>query len=765
MRRLAIFSFAFALAALCAGYLPLEKILLPLGVGFVVLSALTWVPLEGRKRERKAVRWAAAGLSLGFLWTAGYAALFWRPALALDDTTIRLQGTVAQWPQETDYGFSVQVRLESESGPDIRTLLYLDEQGADLRPGDRIETVAHCARADRSASGEAITYYTSQGVFLTARAYGRLDVERPESPPIRDWPAYWTRALEESVDRIFPQGVAPLAKALATGNRTDLSDTFNTDLQRTGLTHTVAVSGSHLAFLAGLLSLLLGGSRRGTALVLIPVSVLFTLMTGCTPSIVRSAIMIILLQIAPLLRRERDSATALGTALLLILLWNPFSITHVGLQLSFAAVAGILLCADRIQVALMACIPFAEAKRGSPGWCVRGVLRFLVSTLAATVGASVLTTPLTALYFNSVPLISLLSNLLTLWAVSGLFGAGLVLGIVGLVLPQIASVLAGPVSLLGWYLVWVIEALSRAPFAAITLDTPYYRMWLCFVYLLILFVLLQQGKRRWVTPICAGVSSLCLAMVLNNLSFWQGTGAVTALDVGQGQSILVRSGRFLALVDCGGDGYDNAGDVAADYLSDRGVGRLDLLVLTHFHDDHANGVTQLLRRMEVGTLAIPDVEPDSSVRQEIVSFAEERGTEVLYVRADTTLDLGEDRTIRLIAPLGSGETNEEGLTFLSSQGEFDVLVTGDMGSDVEELLLRHTQLPDLEVLAAGHHGSRYSTSQALLDQARPEYVLISVGADNRYGHPAQETVERIAAAGAEIYRTDIFGTITIQVNQ
>ncbi len=746
MRRLAIFSFAFALAALCAGYLPLDEALIPLGIALAVLSALTWIPLEGQRRARKAVRWAAAGLALGFLWTAGYSALFWRPALALDDTTIRLQGTVAQRPQETGYGFSVQVRLEPESGPDIRTLLYLDDQGADLRPGDKIETVAHCTRADRSSSGEEITYYTAQGVFLTARAYGRLDVERPESPPIRDWPACWTRV------------------ALVTGNRTDLSDSFNTDLQRTGLTHTVAVSGSHLVLLAGLLSLLLGGSRRGTALVLIPVSILFTMMTGCTPSIVRAAIMIILLQIAPLLRRERDSATALGTALLLILLANPFSITHVGLQLSFAAVAGILLCAGRIQEALMARVPFQGSKRGSPGWCARSVLRFLVSTLAATVGASVLTTPLTALYFNSVPLISLLSNLLTLWAVGGLFGAGLILGGAGVLLPQAAALLARPVSLLGRYLAWSIEGLSRAPFSAVTLDTPYYRMWLVFVYLLILFVLLHRGRRRWVTPICAGASALCLSMVLSNLSFWQGAGAVTALDVGQGQSILVRSGRFLTLVDCGGDGYDSAGDTAADYLTDRGVGRLDLLALTHFHGDHANGVTQLLRRVDVDTLAIPDVEPDSALRQEIVSFAEERGTQVLYVQTDTTLDLGEGRTIRLIAPLGSGETNEEGLTVLASQGEFDVLVTGDMGSDVEELLLRHTQLPDLEVLAAGHHGSQYSTSQALLDQTRPEYALVSVGADNRYGHPAQETLERIAAAGAEIYRTDVAGTVTVRIN-
>ena len=764
MRRLAIFSFAFALAALCAGYLPLEGALLPLGAGFGVLTALTWVPLERRRRIRKALRWVAAGLALGFLWTAGYSALFWRPAQVLDDTTIRLHGTVAQWPQETDYGFSVRVRLEPEAGPEILTLLYLDSQGAELRPGDRVETVAHCSLADRAASGEEITYYTSQGIFLTARAYGRLDVERPERPPVRDWPAYWTRTLEESVDRIFPQAVAPLAKALVTGNREDLSDSFNMELQRTGLTHTVAVSGSHLAFLAELIALLLGGSRRGTALVLIPVSILFTLMTGCTPSIIRAAIMIILLQVAPLLRRERDSATALGTALLLILLWNPFAITHVGLQLSFAAVAGILLCSDRIQAALMAHVPFEGAKRGSPGWFVRSAIRVLVSTLAATVGASVLTTPLTALYFNSVPLISLLSNLLNLWAVSILFGGALILGMAGVVLPDLTVLVARIIALLGSYLIWCIGSLSHAAFSSITLDTAYYRMWLVFVYLLVLWTVFQRGKRRWVTPICAGVSTLCLAMVLNNLSFWQGNGAVTALDVGQGQSVLVRSGRFLTLVDCGGSGYDSAGDAAADYLSDRGVGRLDLVVLTHFHDDHANGVVQLLRRVEVDTLAIPDVDGESALRQEIEALAAERGTQVLYVRRDTTLEFEDGRTIRLLAPLGSGGTNEEGLTFFASQGDFDVLITGDMGADVEEQLLSHLQLPQVEVLAVGHHGSQYSTSQALLEAVKPRYALISVGADNLYGHPAQETLERLAASGAEIYRTDVSGTVTVRAN-
>lgn len=323
MRRLAIFSFSFGAAALCAALLPLDGTLWLLGALALAAALLTGLP-HGSKQARLAVRWGAMGLAAGFLWTAGYTALFWRPAQALDDRTVRLSGTVAEWPQEREYGWSVLVRMETE-GPAVPTLLFADSQAAQLRPGDRVETVAHCTLADRSRAGEEITYYTAKGILLTAQGYGLLSWERPEAVPLRDRPALWSRALKDSIDRSFPGDAAPLVKALVTGNRDSLTDPFTTSLQRTGLSHTVAVSGMHLAFLAGLVSLLLGASRRLTALVLIPMSILFCLVAGCTPSVVRAAIMIVLLQLAPLFRRERDDCTALGTALLLLLLWNPYS--------------------------------------------------------------------------------------------------------------------------------------------------------------------------------------------------------------------------------------------------------------------------------------------------------------------------------------------------------------------------------------------------------------------------------------------------------
>jgi len=186
-------------------------------------------------------------------------------------------------------------------------------------------------------------------------------------------------------------------------------------------------------------------------------------------------------------------------------------------------------------------------------------------------------------------------------------------------------------------------------------------------------------------------------------------------------------------------------------------------VISHYHADHANGIPQLLERIDVSAIAMPDVEPGDPLREKIMETARERQIEVWLIREDTGISLGPEQEFVLYAPLGEGtDTNELGLTVLASAGDFDVLLTGDMGGEVEQLLLEHADLPDVELMVVGHHGSAYSTTAQLLDAVRPDAAVISVGADNRYGHPAQSTLERLDAAGAEIYRTDLQGTVVVR---
>ncbi len=764
MRKLAIAGFSFSGAVFVTVLLLPEFCWIPGGVGAALICAVLACTAGRRERRGLAVTLTCGGLAAGLLWTALYNAVVLPPVQALDGRTVRLSGTAADYPRETEYGVSLLLWAETDAPMPQTAVLYLDEQGTSVRPGDRLTTVARCAAANRTFSGEKITYYTAKGVFLQAQAYGHLEVERPERPPLRCGPALLAQRLKEGIDAAFPDHAAALVRALVTGNRDYLTDSFTTSLQRTGLSHTVAVSGMHLAFLSAMLTALLGRGKRSTAFLILASVAVFCGMAGNTPSVLRAAVMIALLQLAPLLGRERDDATALAFALALLLLANPFAAAHVGLQLSFGSVAGILLVSDPIQRWFLDRLGLEPRKESRLVYALLAAPRFLASVLSATLGASVFTIPLAAVHFQSLSLIAPLSNLLTLWAVALLFAAGLLLGGLGVFLPGAAQVLAVPWTLLARYLERVVEGLSQLPLASVSLNSFYYRAWAAFFCLLLALLLGTPGRKRLVLPLCAAGLTLCVCFGMNLWEFWSGELTAVVLDVGQGQSVLLRTGQYLTLVDCGGSGSDNAGDVAADYIQSVGRNRLDLLVVSHYHADHANGIPQLLRRVAVSAIALPDVEEDDRLRQEILELAQAREIPVWFIREETQVRMKETYPVTIFPPLGQGmETNELGLTVLVRVGTFDALLTGDMSGEVEQLLLARAELPDIELLVAGHHGSASSNTEELLERVKPELAVISVGENNRYGHPEQETLERLSRVGADIYRTDQNGTAVIRV--
>ena len=754
MRKLAWFAGAFSAAVFLAVYLLPEGLLLPAGLA-CALAALLGLLLRGDRRRRMML--ACLGLAAGLAWTGTYGQLTHAPAQALAGTEGTISATAADWPRETAYGSSVLVYLRPEEGLPISTRLYLDDPSPDLRPGDTLTVPAELRLADTIA-GEHTDYYYAKGILLVAYGEGEAEVSRPVRPPWWTWPAYAARALEDSVARTFPDWAAPLVTALITGEDAGLDGGVYAALRRTGLSHVISVSGLHVSFLAGCLAALLGAWRRRTAVISIALMFFFAAAVGNTPAVLRAAFMQSMLLLAPLMGREDDRPTSLLTILMLLLVQNPYAAASVSLQLSFAAVAGIYLFTGPLNDRLRALLP-SEPKGF---WPRLGRLagEFVFASLSTTLGAIVFTTPLTAVYFHSVSLIAPLANLLTLWAFSLAFLGGLAVSLAGLALPALAGVLAWPVSLAVWFVQKVTAALARLPFASVSTQSVYLRLWLALVYGLLLLYLLWRGeKKRPLVPIGLGTAALCGALVLNAAAQTGGALTVSVLDVGQGLSVALTSGGRTALVDCGGTGSADPGDVAADYVQDLGLSRIDLVVLTHYHQDHAGGVPELLNRLDVGLLVLPDVEADDPLRAEITALAAEQGVETLFVSENTGVALGE-AALTIYGPLGTGGGNEEGLSILCTAGEFDALITGDMNSAVEHRLVKYGNLPDIELLVAGHHGSKYSTSEELLLETRPETAVISTGY-NTYGHPAPETLERLAAAGCDIYRTDWSGTVTV----
>lgn len=609
--------------------------------------------------------------------------------------------------------------------------------------------------------GDETTYYTAKGIFLTASCgEAPIQAERPVQLSPRWWPAHCARALRDSLLAAYDSTAAPLAVALVTGDKSFLSDALDTYLSRSGTSHAMVVSGLHVSCLVAFAVALTRGRRR-LALLIVPFLLFYALMAGGTPSAFRAVMMQGVFLAAPIARRETDGLTSLSAALLVLLLLNPYAAGSVSLQLSFTSVAGILAVAPALSAKWLRAVK-ALAGRGRFWALAARPLRATALSMATSLGAMAFTQPVLALYFRQASLIFPLTNLLVLWAVALFLVCALPVGLLecfSLSWPALWGCSPGcwPIILSPWCPPSAVGALL--PWTPD--NSPICCAWRGCTSFWPPALLLRKQRLRLIVPLgCAGLL-LAGALALTRLPAACSRLTVTALDVGQGSSTALLSGWHTCLVDCGGDGPDNAGDVAADYFASLGLIHLDVLVLTHFDEDHVNGVPQLLERMSVDTVAVPRADAASGRLELLLPCLQAEGTELIYVEEITRMELGPS-TLTLYPPLGSGTSNEEGLFALCSNGDFDALITGDADAFVEKMLVKYYDVPDLELLVAGHHGSSGSTSEELLDALRPELVLISCGY-NSYGHPAPETLERLARREVLTYRTDTMGTVSIYV--
>jgi len=777
MRKLAWFSGGFAAACLFSCYL--TGGLTILGICLLLLAFagllcyrtqpgeeespdLSLLPVLRRRTfqiSRRAVVFLL-GAAIAFGWGKGYSALFYEPTQALADTEQTISGEVSSWPEETSIGgYSMTIRLDGNfRSPDV--LLYGSEAWGDLKPGDRVTCTARLKASD-FLYGDETTFYTARGLFLLAYCNDPPMTEPADSVPVRYWPNLCARALHEGIDAAFDSVSAPLAAAVTLGDKDALSPQTYSALSRSGIMHAAVVSGMHISFLVSVLLLLCGGSRRA-ALALVPILLFYAVMAGGTPSAFRAVIMQTALLAGPVLNRENDPPSSLGLALLILLVQNPFAAASVSLQLSFAAVAGILLVSHRLHLSILAPIKGRFKADHLFHKSLRGLYRFFAASLSVTLGAMLFTVPLNVIYFRQISLISPLTNVLTLWAVTGLMVCALVIGALAVFLPSLMVFPGHLAGLLGRWVLVVSSFIGRWPLACLSAEQPNFLIWLAAAYLFLLTIVLarRKGRQTLYTLVCLSLL-LALSIGVNRRTVRQQDLTVAALDVGQGSSTLFLSGTQSVLVDCGGNSQTDPGDLAADRLAALGTAKLDTLILTHLDEDHFNGVPQLFWRLNIGQVFLSGGTSDPQHLAQLLELAEAEGCPVTFVTEPTTISAGIASFI-LYPPPSGGSSNEECLSVLCSANGFDSLITGDADSFTEALLLKYYPIPDLELLVAGHHGSKYSTSAALLDALRPELAVISVGY-NSYGHPAAETLERLDAAGTQVLRTDQSGTVVLMV--
>ncbi|MGE4354270.1 MAG: ComEC/Rec2 family competence protein, partial [Oscillospiraceae bacterium] len=317
------------------------------------------------------------------------------------------------------------------------------------------------------------------------------------------------------------------------------------------------------------------------------------------------------------------------------------------------------------------------------------------------------------------------------------------------------------------YIFSVARTAAKLPASVLYMENPIYIGWMGLAALLFAAAWFLRGKHHFrpAFPAALAVITLCFAILVTNAAAVSLPGRITVLNVGQGQSIVMLAGGATVMIDCGGEGTsDDPGETAAEYLLARGRRRVDVLVLTHLHEDHVNGVMSLMALMPVEKLVMaPDLDDSDGLLEGILESAREDRTEVCYVGSDTQVSCGDIR-LMIYAPRASGDENERGLIIRGSIGAFDALITGDAGATTERELVADEDIGETELLVVGHHGSRYSTGLELMEALRPKYAVISVGY-NHFGHPTAEAIARATGFDAELYRTDLNGNVTFNVGE
>lgn len=745
MRRLLWFTLGFGgISLICIFYLWGRALWIPTAVCFCAWFLLRLIGIKWEEACKAAALFLGCGAAL--LWFSFFKTSYLGPVLPMDGERMCLTVMAAEHSGKTEYGNRVTGWFLLEGKPYQISLSLKND--VSVVPGDKItsEFVVRLTVPE----GERESYYRSgSGIFLL----GTQKSEAVIDPTSRDaWfllPEKAANRLREILESCLPKDASPFAKALLLGDTDGLDYGTDTTLKLSGIRHVAAVSGLHVGLLYGIIQSLTFRKRWLTAMVGIPVLTFFAAMAGFSPSVSRACLMTGLVILSDVCFKEYDSLSALSFGVLVLLFLNPFSAASVSLQLSAASVAGILVLYPGIHgwyQKKTSKLP----KKGMIGIAIR----WFGSSVGISLSAMALTTPLSAYYFGTVSLLAVVTNLLTLWCVMFIFCGLALLCCAGLLwLPAgffLGKLLAWPIR----YVLFIAKFLSRFPLAAVYTQSSFITGWLILSYFLLAAFLLWRKHGVLYMSVCAG--GLAAALFF---SWWlprQDGFRATVLDVGQGQCILLQSNGSNFLVDCGGTSGTAAADSAVEMLLSQGIHRLDGIILTHPDQDHINGLEYFLTRVETDSLLLSGNED-----MDIIFSLPLHGTDVSYVDFVQTIPLGAG-TLTLYPPPVGSEGNDNCICVLFTVQNYDILITGDRTSAGEWDLVRNAELPDVEILIAGHHGSKYSTSQLLLDTVKPETVVISVGKNNGYGHPAKELLERLEINDCEVFRTDLDGTLVFR---
>lgn len=655
---------------------------------------------------------------------------------------VDLEGAVVDGPQPADGLQMVRLSVERVNGEEAR-----GEVGALLPPplelgyGDRLRL--------RGRLEEKSPLIFRPQVELLERGKGFLP-----------WLHHLRLGLSGALARALPEPQASLSQGILLGLRGSIPQDLRDAFSRTGTAHILAISGLNVGILAGILLSFFAwalGRERPTYLVLAFLGIwLYIFLSGLMPSAVRAGVMASIFLMAEGLGRQRSGLVALAFAAALMAGLRPSLLGEVSFQLSFLAMAGLVVLAPPFQA--------LGRRTALPGSMVDGV--------AYSLGAILATWPLIAYYFGIVSLVGLPATLLALPSLAGIIVSSALVAGLGLIFSPLGYALGWAAWLFTSYLLVVVELFYRLPLAFFRVEFTPALVWAYYLGLGLLISGVAMGRRSLallrerLPPFWERLPrrGLLLGLFFLSALVWSAVLSlpdqklrVSFLDVGQGSAVLIQKGTVQVLVD-GGPSPGKLNQALGQALPfwDR---KIEAVVLTHPHSDHLTGLLEVLKRYEVDTVLDPELETASALYEEWRRLLEEKGVPLLRARAGQELRLGEV-TVKVLNPQVEylQDLDNSSVVLRLEAGRASFLLTGDIYRAGELELLARGALLESSVLQVAHHGSGDSTSASFLAAVQPLVAVIS--REEKEDHADPEVVARLEAlVGERLYFTSRQGTI------
>lgn len=663
-----------------------------------------------------------------------------------------VKAVILKGPIENEYTYKYIVKAKTGQLKNKKFIIYINKNNNKLfKYGDLIKIQGEYSSPQTARNYKGFDY--SQ-YLKTLKIYGIIKIEEANLLKENDLNFVLIsinnlkQKMIDHANKNMPQKTANLLLGLLIGQKDNIQEDIIKSFRTANLSHILAVSGAHTSYIILGLTYIITKSkapRRIGYIITIIILLVFIIITGASYSVIRACIMSIITISAKLFYKKENFFISICVSLFIILIQNPFAINDIGLKLSFLGTIGIIVFNKNITEF------FIRIK----------IKENIAKVLSLTFSAHLMIMPITILNFNTFSLTFFISNILA----SPLLGIIIILGFIAIfvsfVLNPISKILFFVLNLFLELLIFISEIVTKIPGSSILVKTPN----LVFVityYILILFInyffiIKKNPIRRFqkkIIKICTikNIKKIIkiIAIIFLIISFStmlarviNPTLKIYFIDVGQGDSTLIITPKGKKILIDGGEGKN---EILLPYLLDRGINKIDYIIISHFDSDHCNGLIEIMEKIKVGKVLVSKQPEESEEYRNILEIIKRKNIEACVVKAQDRITIEKDLYINILNPAGKLEfkdLNNNAIVAKLIYKNFSMLFTGDIEKAEENIAQKYKNNLKSTILKVAHHGSKTSTNEEFLKYVEPQIALIGVGENNKFGHPNQQTIEKL----------------------